>query len=73
MKTFYTGFRPQQGLSIMNQSRFFTPKKLWPYSFRPQQGLSIMNMTQKNSTARLLRSFRPQQGLSIMNKHKMFC
>ena len=48
MKTFYTGFRPQQGLSIMN-------------------------MTQKNSTARLLRSFRPQQGLSIMNKHKMFC
>ena len=59
-------FRPQQGLTIMNQKG--NCQRLWQgyNGFRPQQGLTIMNKKMKiinDSVA----SFRPQQGLTIMN------
>ena len=36
------GFRPQQGLSIMNMFNYYY-EYLDSIGFRPQQGLSIMN------------------------------
>ena len=61
------GFRPQQGLTIMNLRDLINSGRA-VLSFRPQQGLTIMNMA-KSSTKRKLKleSFRPQQGLTIMN------
>ena len=62
------GFRPQQGLTIMNQ-----PLKHWRtawkrrLSFRPQQGLTIMNHLIILDVSTWKKGFRPQQGLTIMN------
>ena len=38
------GFRPQQGLTIMNWSDFLRTDVHKISSFRPQQGLTIMNI-----------------------------
>ena len=41
----YNGFRPQQGLLIMNSKRIYIVlENEGSWSFRPQQGLLIMNM-----------------------------
>ena len=64
------GFRPQQGLTIMNSSdKFVHPYIARKISFRPQQGLTIMNSGDSTDLSLLLdkTSFRPQQGLTIMN------
>ena len=37
------GFRPQQGLTIMNW-KWKNARRNWRNSFRPQQGLTIMNL-----------------------------
>ena len=42
-KEYANGFRPQQGLTIMNESIIVLVKKSRLFSFRPQQGLTIMN------------------------------
>ena len=61
------GFRPLQGLPIMNRKmRTFESEKT--LGFRPLQGLPIMNeinmlMSQKTANT----CFRPLQGLPIMN------
>ena len=39
-----TGFRPQQGLTIMNSNYEKALNLLNKGSFRPQQGLTIMNI-----------------------------
>ena len=62
------GFRPQQGLLIMNGIKKVLSKND-SKGFRPQQGLTIIN----NKMSKLKefvenKSFRPQQGLTIMNK-----
>ena len=62
------GFRPQQGLLIMNGIKKVLSKND-SKGFRPQQGLTIMNKISEE-TARiehLRNGFRPQQGLPIMN------
>ena len=38
-----SGFRPQQGLTIMNNQEFEVKEVKGKNSFRPQQGLTIMN------------------------------
>ena len=40
-------FRPQQGLTIMNQLEFNLTNAT-SIGFRPQQGLTIMNESKKN-------------------------
>ena len=37
------GFRPQQGLTIMNENEIRSKIIKQKFSFRPQQGLTIMN------------------------------
>ena len=62
------GFRPQQGLLIMNYLlEIIGTQRKWK-RFRPQQGLTIMN-NKKDILESLFEtlSFRPQQGLTIMN------
>ena len=39
------GFRPQQGLTIMNFLEIRLSSHLMNLCFRPQQGLTIMNLT----------------------------
>ena len=64
------GFRPQQGLTIMNPSANASPKSDKLHCFRPQQGLTIMNVCNRdNEPKRNKKSFRPQQGLTIMNAY----
>ena len=60
-------FRPQQGLTIMNQKmlKFIVRRRL--FCFRPQQGLTIMNLGGYYYGKYFRISFRPQQGLTIMN------
>ena len=41
IECYITGFRPQQGLPIMNSEK--TIEEIEEASFRPQQGLPIMN------------------------------
>ena len=57
-------FRPQQGLSIMND--YMRDYRDAFRSFRPQQGLSIMNVRFTRVNDIRIDGFRPQQGLSIM-------
>ena len=58
-------FRPQQGLSIMND--YMRDYRDAFRSFRTQQGLSIMNVRFTRVNDIRIDGFRPQQGLSIMN------
>ena len=61
------GFRPQQGLLIMNSACLpLVMIHLSISSFRPQQGLLIMNDLNGYYKDCGI-SFRPQQGLLIMN------
>ena len=55
-------FRPQQGLTIMNDDNIVRSRKMKATSFRPQQGLTIMNLHLFHCR-RTCPSFRPQQGL----------
>ena len=60
------GFRPQQGLPIMNSEGMSNNTHF--FGFRPQQGLPIMNIEEKYNRVVSETCFRPQQGLPIMNK-----
>ena len=60
------GFRPQQGLPIINLSSRISNRKVQTMSFRPQQGLPIINYL-KQFIKNIQFGFRPQQGLPIIN------
>ena len=60
----YDCFRPQQGLTIMNNIKKIII--ILGLGFRPQQGLTIMNYYNVKYS-RFWYCFRPQQGLTIMN------
>ena len=63
-----TGFRPQQGLTIMNIDLNYDIYLMLAEGFPSPTGVNYYELkTIRNSITKVVLSFRPQQGLTIMN------